>query len=308
MTSNDISHRIVADLLEARTGQHMSENRRWRITTALAGLLRERGLTNVDQLVCLLAEPDAGSLARQVVEALLNNETYFFRDRTMFENLGAHVLPQIAQQRRASRRLAIWSAGCSTGQETLSLAMMLADEPERWRDWTIEIVATDISHSAIEAARSACYSQFEIQRGLRVKQMLAHFDETPDGWVAKQGLRTMIRYKVRNILDPVEIAERFDLILCRNLLLYFAPDRRASAFDRLAQALRPDGWLWLGAGETAEGRTTRFAATQARQGLYRPTCVQEAKTMRVLPRCSELALGHAAPAGADSTPLKAARL
>nr|WP_137676478.1 protein-glutamate O-methyltransferase CheR [Parerythrobacter lutipelagi] len=281
MEVNDASHRIIADLLEARTGQHMSESRRWRVTTALAGLFREYGITNVDQLVCLLADADSGKLAKRVVEALLNNETYFFRDRMMFDQLATKVLPDLARKRAASKRLTIWSAGCSTGQEALSVAMLILDQPGLWRDWTIDIIGTDVSEKAIEAARNACYSQFEIQRGLGVGQMLAHFEETPKGWRAKPALKTMIRYKQRNMLDPVEIEERFDLIMCRNVLLYFDPVRRVTAFDRLADSLRPDGWLLLGAGETAQGRTLRFRPTEGHQGLFVRTTESEASERHV---------------------------
>lgn len=282
MEVSNASHQIIADLLEARTGQHMSETRRWRVTTALAGLFREQGISNVDQLVCLLADRKSGDLSKRVVEALLNNETYFFRDRMMFDQLALKVLPELARKRAATKRLAIWSAGCSTGQEAMSVAMMILDHSAMWKDWTIDIVGTDVSHKAIEAAREACYSQFEIQRGLGVGQMLTYFEETPQGWRAKRNLRTMVRYKQRNMLDPVEIEERFDLILCRNVLLYFDPARREIGFDRLADSLRPDGWLLLGAGETAQGRTTRFRPTEGHQGLFVRTSETEARQRHVI--------------------------
>ena len=163
-----ISERIVADLLFTRTGQQLTEARRWRIQTALAGLFRDRGISNIDQLVCMLAEPREATLAQEVVEALLNNETYFFRDRLMFDILAREVLPDLAARRADTRRLSIWSAGCSTGQEALSIAMLFADDPARWAGWTIDILGTDISGKAIAGARRGVYSQFEIQRGLGV--------------------------------------------------------------------------------------------------------------------------------------------
>ncbi|MFA9201882.1 MAG: protein-glutamate O-methyltransferase CheR, partial [Cypionkella sp.] len=218
---SEISHRIVANLLLARTGQHLTESRRWRIHTALAGLFRERGISNLDQLVCLLADPRESSLAQEVVEALLNNETYFFRDRIMFELLAREVLPDLAAKRAATRRLSIWSAGCSTGQEALSLAMLFADEPAPWQGWRIDILGTDISSKAIGAARAGRYSQFEIQRGLGVSQMLRWFDETSGGWRPRAELARRIHFEQRNVLDPPPGAGCFDLVLCRNVLLYF---------------------------------------------------------------------------------------
>lgn len=263
------SHRIIADLLCERTGQQLTEGRQWRIGSALAGLFREYGIDNVDQLVCMLDTPDSERLARQIVEALLNNETYFFRDHQLFQQLSDTVLPDLAAKRADTRRLSIWSAGCSTGQEALSLSMMFADRPQMWRGWTIEILGTDVSSEAIAAARRACYSQFEIQRGLGVAQMLRHFNETPHGWQPEPALLDPICYRVGNVLDPQVRPERFDLVLCRNVLLYFDEPTRQRALNRLAESLRGDGWLMLGAGETMAGSQSRFAPATAVQGLYR---------------------------------------
>ena len=266
---SEISHRIVADLLYARTGQQLTANRRWRIDTALAGLFRERGITNLDQLVCMLADAREEKLTLEVVEALLNNETYFFRDRLMFDLLATEVLPDLAAKRADTRRLSIWSAGCSTGQEALSLAMLFADQPQRWQGWRIDILGTDISGRAIEAARGGVYTQFEIQRGLGVTQMLRWFTETADGWRPRPELRRPIRFERRNVLDVPPDPGRFDLVLCRNVLLYFAPANRNKAFARLAEATAADGWVMIGAGETVAGHSESFAPACNTSGLYR---------------------------------------
>lgn len=270
MNSSEVSHRIVADLLLARTGQQLTESRRWRIGTALAGVFRERGISNVDQLVCLLADPREGKLAQEVVEALLNNETYFFRDRAMFDQLGETVLPALARARSASRRLSIWSAGCSSGQEALTLAMLFAQHADQWAGWRIDIHGTDISSRAVEAARAGYYTQFEIQRGLGVTQMLTWFEETPKGWRAKPELRRRLRFEQRNILDAPPGNVPFDLVLCRNVLLYFDRATRARAFARLSEGLAHDGWLMLGAGETPVGQTQQLSPESGLIGLYRP--------------------------------------
>lgn len=277
---SEISHRIIADLLFSRTGQQLGESRRWRIQTALAGLFRERGISNLDQLVCLLADTREDDLAREVVEALLNNETYFFRDRLMFDLLANEVLPDLAAKRAVTRRLSIWSAGCSTGQEALSLAMLFADDPRRWEGWRIDIVGTDISSKAIDAARAGRYSQFEIQRGLGVTQMLRWFEETPDGWCPKRDLTRRIRFKQRNVLDNPPDPGRFDLVLCRNVLLYFGRVHREKAFDKLADAIVDDGWLMIGAGETATDHSRAFAPACDTSGLYRRTVPTGASARR----------------------------
>ena len=266
---SEISYRIIADLLFARTGQQLTENRRWRIPTALAGLFRERGISNIDQLVCLLADPREDGLAQDVVEALLNNETYFFRDRLMFDLLGSEVLPDLAAKRAASKRLSIWSAGCSTGQEALSIAMLFADQAKAWDGWRIDILGTDVSAKAIGSAKQASYTQFEIQRGLGVTQMLRWFEETANGWRPSRDLSRRVRFTRHNVLDAPPEAGRFDLVLCRNVLLYFDRVNRARAFDRLSEAVVDDGWLMIGAGESATGHSRRFASACETSGLYR---------------------------------------
>ena len=204
-----------------------------------------------------------------MVEALLNNETYFFRDRNPFDLLDAEALPALAERRQASKRLRIWSAGCSTGQEAYSLAMLFADDPDRWRGWTIEILASDVSGSAIERAKAGVYTQFEVQRGLGVKQMLRWFEDSGAGWRVAEALRRPVRFKVHNVLDAPPQPGRFDIILCRNVLLYLCAEKKAVAFERLASVLAPDGWLMLGAGETVIGQTRRLEADVERRGLYR---------------------------------------
>jgi chemotaxis protein methyltransferase CheR len=274
MEVSEVSNRILAELLEARTGQQLSPGRRWRIGSALSGLYREHGLTGADELIGLLTKTREASLARRVVEALLNNETYFFRDRAVFYQLGQHVMPLLAERRGADKRLSIWSVGCSTGQEALSLAMMFLEQGPRWADWAIDIVGTDVSESMVQLARSGCYTQFQIQRGLAVTQMLRWFDETPGGWQAKDALRRKVRFEVHNLLDPPPVAKsrgqgQFELILCRNVLLYFEGPTRARAFERLATALAPGGRLILGGGETVIGQTDRFVPDPDLTGVYR---------------------------------------
>jgi len=266
---SDSSSRILAGLLEARTGQQLTMNRRWRIETALAQLLRERGIATLDELITILVMGREPSLSQKVVEALLNNETYFFRDRMPFDQLASTVLPRLTELRAASKRITIWSAGCSTGQEAYSLAMIFAEEPMRWAGWTIDIVATDVSEAVVERAREGVYTQFEVQRGLGINQMIRWFEETPTGWRAAEALRKPIRFSVHNLLEAPPHPAKFDIVLCRNVLLYLNADKKRLAFDRLASALGEDGMLMLGAGETVIGQTDRLAADREWRGLYR---------------------------------------
>jgi len=265
---SDSSSRILAGLLEARTGQQLTMSRRWRIETALGALLRERGIATLDELITILVMGKEPGLSNQVVEALLNNETYFFRDRTPFDLLSKHALPALARRRESTRRIRIWSAGCSTGQEAYSLAMLFAEDPVAWRGWTIDILGTDVSTSVIERARAGVYSQFEVQRGLGINQTIRWFEEAEGGWRTIEPLRKPVRFQVHNLLEQPPQPGSFDIVLCRNVLLYLNAEHRTAAFERLASAMAPDGWLMLGAGETVIGQTSRLSADEQNRGLY----------------------------------------
>jgi chemotaxis protein methyltransferase CheR len=266
---SDSSSRILAGLLEARTGQQLTMSRRWRIETALSALLRERGIATLDELITILVMGKEPSLSQKVVEALLNNETYFFRDRAPFDVLQRHALVELAQRRAKSKRLRIWSAGCSTGQEVYTLAMLFAEEPEKWRGWTIDILGTDVSTGCVDRARAGSYSQFEVQRGLGINQMIKWFEETADGWRAVEPLRKPVRFQVHNLLEPAPHPGDFDIVLCRNVLLYLSPEKKTLAFERIAGAMAEDGWLMIGAGETVIGQTSKLGSDVNARGLYR---------------------------------------
>lgn len=269
MEVNDASSRILAGLLETRTGQQLTISRRWRIETALKSLLRERGIATLDQLIATLVAGREPALADEVVEALLNNETYFYRDRAPFDLLMNGALRRLERTRAAEKRISIWCAGCSTGQEVYSLAMAFAEDKVRWRDWTIDIVGTDVSRSAIERAKSGLYSQFEVQRGLPVLQMIRWFDEEEgQQWRIMRQIRDSVRFQHHSLVEPPPRPGRFDVILCRNVLLYFSTEMRRAVFEKLAAASAPDATLMLGAGETVIGQTEAFVSDPDHRGLY----------------------------------------
>lgn len=266
MTIDRTALRSLANLLEQRTGQQIGPNRMWRVETVLKSLMRERGIANLDALVAAISAARDMTLATEVVEALLNNETFFFRDAQSFELVRTGALEALRQARASSRRLSIWCAGCSTGQEAYSLAMIFADARAKWDGWSIDITATDVSEAAVQKARAGYYSQFEIQRGLPVSSMLKWFEQVGQDWRVRRELARYLRFRQHNLL--MAQTGRFDLILCRNVMLYFSPERRREAFDRLAASLAPDGYLMLGAGETVIGQTDAFASSPELRGLY----------------------------------------
>lgn len=266
---------VFASLLESRTGQELDAGREWRIETALKPVLRERGLDTLDQLAAaLLAAPDK-AVGDQIVDALLNQETSFFRDAAVLDMVAQAVAT--LQLPRLNRRIRIWSAGCSSGQEPLSLAMLFAEQPGG-DEMAPEIIATDISEASVTRGRAGRYSQFEIQRGLSVRRMMQWFETIGEDWVARPELVRRVQFRQLNLVaDPLPVG-RFDIILCRNVLLYFGPAMRRHVFSRLAQVLRPGGLLVLGAGETVIGQTDAFRPSQTYRGLYEPTGVAESGT------------------------------
>ncbi len=268
MEISDSAVRILAGLLEARTGQQLAIGRRWRIDTALRPLIVKHGIATLDELVHRLVSGRNAALTDEAIEALLNHETFFYRDLNSFRLLDEQGLSRLQIARASTRRLRIWSAGCSTGQEAYTVAMMIAARPDRWRGWTIDILGTDLSPAAIERARAGRYSQFEIQRGLPVTQMLRCFDQDGERWQASASLRQAVRFRTHNLLSPAPVG-LFDVVLCRNVLLYFSADVRTLVFGRIASAMHADGLLMLGAGETVMGQTDAFVSDFEARGLYR---------------------------------------
>jgi chemotaxis protein methyltransferase CheR len=269
MEMSDGAARILSGLLEARTGQHLTVSRRWRIETALQSLMRKRKLPSLDHLTTFLASGREPGLADAVVEALLNNETFFYRDRPAFELLLGPALSRLREKREGAKSLRIWSAGCSTGQEAYSLAMHFAEQKLRWKGWTIDLLATDVSRAAIEKARTGLYTQFEVQRGLAVMQMIRCFEECPGAtWRISPDLQRAVNFQVHSLVEPPPHPGQFDIILCRNVLLYFSAEMRRRVFDRLAEASHEDTILMLGAGETVIGQTSHFISDSENRGLY----------------------------------------
>lgn len=260
---------MIAALLEQRTGQQIAANRAWRIETALKPLLRARGLGTLDDLVAQLLAARTGELGDQVVDALLNQETSFFRDAGVLDMIADAA--QAMQAEAPRRRVRIWSSGCSTGQEPMSLAMLFAERGMAEGTYPAEIVASDISPAALSRARAGRFSQFEIQRGLPVRRMMTWFDSAGGDWIAKPELVRKLQFRQHNLTADAPPAGKFDIVLCRNVLLYFSQDVRRRVFDTLAQAVRPGGLLVLGAGETVIGLTDAFRPCERYRGFYRAT-------------------------------------
>lgn len=265
------AYQLLSAVLEKHTGQTVLANRHWRIDMALKPVMRRNSIPDLQTLAALIEIDADPKLTVACVEAMVNNETSFFRDQPNFALLTGPVLDTLCERRMASKRLRIWSAACSTGQEPYSIAVAISDNPEKWRGWNIQIMATDVSAAALLQAREARYSQFQIQRGLPVTQMLRHFEQQGEEWVAKDALRRMVSFAEHSILSPARHFGRFDVILCRNVLMYLSDDKRGRVLETLGAALEDDGLLMLGAAETVIGQTDKFRASKAFRGFYEAT-------------------------------------
>jgi chemotaxis protein methyltransferase CheR len=259
---------LLADLLYQRSGQTLTASRIWRIESTLMPVLAEYGISDITALSELIASGVKPLLERKVIEALLNHESFFFRDRNVFEMLDTQVLPRIAES-KSDRRLRIWSAGCSTGQEVYSLAMTIAENEARWAGWDIEILGTDLSQKALDRAESGVFTQFEIQRGLSMGRVVKFFEKDGEtSWRIKNTVRRHVRFAQDNLIRSLDHGRRFDLVLCRNVLIYFAPEAREIAFNRFSRVIQPGGMLLLGAGETIMGEESAFRTVPDISGIY----------------------------------------
>ncbi|CAN5181461.1 protein-glutamate O-methyltransferase CheR [soil metagenome] len=267
--SNDATVRAVADFFEKRTGQHLGESRMWRIETSLRDVMRTFDLPGLPDLLGALERNCNGAIADATIHCITNHESSFFRDIKVFDALEKQILPHL-NATLPERLLRIWCAGCSTGQEVYSLAILLKRQEALWKNWRVSITGTDISPFSIARAQSGVFRQMDVQRGLPIADLLRWFEPNDDQWRITQDLRATTSFKVDNLLQPSAISGKFDLILCRNVLLYFTPELRAHALQRIARFARPDTMLILGAGETTIGASAMFTPSPAFKGAYEP--------------------------------------
>jgi len=219
----------------------------------------------------------AETLTAEVVEAMTTNETFFFRDKTPFDHLRETMLPAVLQARAARRSLRIWCAASSTGQEPYSIAMCLKALGGAIAGWRVEILATDLSQGVLEKSKAGIFSQFEVQRGLPIQMLVKHFTQVGDMWQLNPDIRAMVQHRQLNLLQDFGHLGMFDVIFCRNVLIYFDQDTKAGIFERLSRVLEPDGFMVLGAAESVVGISDAFKPHPDRRGLYRPNAARAAK-------------------------------
>jgi chemotaxis protein methyltransferase CheR len=258
----------LSKLLNERSGLQLAGDKQYLIESRLLPVARQNDCGSISELVTKLKALAEEPLRQRVTEAMTINESFFFRDKTPFDRFQDTVLPHLLTARAASKRIRIWCAACSTGQEPYSLAMMFKQAKEQFAGWHIDILATDISTDVLEKAKSGLYTQFEVQRGLPIQLLLKYFKQDGDQWRLTQELRDMVHFRKHNLLDDFSSLGMFDAIFCRNVMIYFDSKTKQAVLSRIARALVRDGHLLLGAAETVVGFTDLFMPMPEKRGLY----------------------------------------
>ncbi|MCC0004060.1 MAG: protein-glutamate O-methyltransferase CheR [Methylobacteriaceae bacterium] len=258
----------LARLLDDRIGMTIDPRRRTSIEARLAGVMADCGFSDPQEFVRRLRSGLDPALLNRTVDAMVTCETLFFRDRAPFEAMRGIVLPKLREARRDFRNLRIWSAACATGQEPYSIAMIVDDMTREFAGWRVDIIASDVSQTALAAARKGLFSQFEVQRGLPTPMLLRYFRKEAAGWRVSEHLQAAIDFRQINLVSDFGALGHFDVVLCRNVLMYMDVERRRDILRRLSAQLAPDGYLLLGATETIVGLTDDFVATPGFAGLF----------------------------------------
>jgi chemotaxis protein methyltransferase CheR len=265
-----LDYDYLRKLLKERSGLTLSADKQYLVESRLLPLARKASLSGLGDLVQKLKAPGAEPLTVTVVEAMTTNESFFFRDKIPFDHFVQTIMPALLAARAKQRRLRIWCAAASTGQEPYSLAIALREMAAKVAGWRIEIVGTDLSRDVLEKARVGLYSQFEVQRGLPIQMLVKYFHQVGEMWQIAPEIRAMVQYRPFNLLHDPSSLGTFDVVFCRNVLIYFDQDTKIAVLDRIARVIEPDGYLALGAAETVVGLTGGFKPMADRRGLYAP--------------------------------------
>lgn len=259
---------LYATLLKERSGLALVPEKEYLLESRLTPIARNHSLTDLAGLAAELRSKRSEPLIREVVEAMTTNESFFFRDGQPFEVFRKTVLPSLLESRKSAKRLRIWSAACSTGQEPYSLAMILKEEAAKLAGWRIEILGTDLSSEVLEKAKAGMYSQFEVQRGLPIQMLMGYFEQIGEMWQIASTIRSMVQYKEFNLLGDLSPLGQFDVIFCRNVLIYFDQETKGKVLANMSKLIPDDGALFLGAAETVLGLSQSFKPVPGQRGMY----------------------------------------
>ncbi len=267
MTPQDFQ--MMSGLVRERSGLVLNEDKAYLLESRLTPITRKNGMKTLEELVSNVKSTKNEALICEIVEAMTTNESLFFRDSKPFDQLKNLVFPQLLKSREATKRIRIWSAACSSGQEPYSIAMIIKEAGACFSNWKIEIVATDLSEEMLTKARSGVYSQFEVQRGLPISLLVKYFKQVGDKWEIDPALRSMVTYRPFNLLKDPKPLGQFDIVLCRNVLIYFDQETKGRVLNGISKLMPEDGSLYLGGAETVLGITDRFEPVAGQRGLYK---------------------------------------
>lgn len=265
MKSEDFE--LISGLLKQRSGLILPQDKVYLLESRLTPIAHKRGLETLDDLVTEIRTKRTEDLLVEVTEAMTTNESFFFRDTKPFDLFKDYVLPQLLQN-RSRKKIRIWCAAASTGQEPYSLAIILKEMQANLAGWDIEIVGTDISQKVLDKAKTGLFSQFEVQRGLPIQMLIKYFNQVGELWQISEEIRDMVSYRKFNLLEPFTLLGSFDVIFCRNVLIYFDQTTKTEVLERMRKLVPDDGTLILGAAETVLGITDKFKPVQGQRGLY----------------------------------------
>ena len=265
---SDAEFQYVRDLVHEAAAIVIDPTKRYLIESRLGPLARAEGL-DLSQLIAGAQRDPRSRHHHDIVEAMTTNETSWYRDVHPFEALKTTVLPALIERRRTERSLTIWSAACSTGQEPYTIAMVLRDEFPELASWNVRIVATDLSRVAVARAQEGRYSQLEVNRGLPARQLAAHFVREGASWSVNPALRSMVQFDTANLIGSWPSMPQVDIVMLRNVMIYFDVDTKRRILDRLRGVMRPDGYLFLGNAETTLNLDDRYVRVEpSRAGCH----------------------------------------
>lgn len=259
---------LYKSLLYDKSGLVITPDKSYLLDSRLTPIAKKWNYPSLEMMTLQLRALPDPKLVKDIVEAMTTNETSFFRDTKPFQLFQDVILPHMIQTRATKKSIRIWCAACSSGQEPYSLAMILKDKEAQLKGWRFEIVATDLSDEILDQARKAVYSQFEVQRGLPIQYLMKYFTQTGETWSLKDDIKSMIKFSPFNLLDDMGRLGTFDVVFCRNVLIYFDEKTKGGILGRIEKQLDKDGFLLLGGAETVLGITDKFVPMPEKRGLY----------------------------------------
>ncbi len=259
---------LIAEILKDRSGLALNKEKAYLLESRLNPVARKWNFSGFDELAQVIRTKKDEALLVDVTEAMTTNESFFFRDQKPFDQFSTIVLPHLLEARASRRSIRIWSAACSSGQEPYTLAMLLKEQAEKLAGWRVEIIATDLSNEILDKAKDGLYSQFEVQRGLPISLLVKNFTQVGERWQIDDSLRRMVKFQKLNLLGNLSSLGKFDVVFCRNVLIYFDTPTKTKVLDGISEMLPPDGFLYLGGAETVLGTSDRFQIMQGHRGIY----------------------------------------